>query len=76
MPTLKIKYKIYFFNLSLYNVDYFHFISFDFMRIATCDLALALSHRGCNLEYFKIYDQFTLLDLQVILYLDLIKIDT
>jgi hypothetical protein len=34
---------------------------FDIMRIATCDLALALTFRGCELEYFKPYDQFTLL---------------
>jgi hypothetical protein len=28
MPTLKIKYKIHLFNLSLHNVDCCHFISF------------------------------------------------
>jgi hypothetical protein len=27
-PILKIKYKMHFFNLSLYNVDSCHFISF------------------------------------------------
>jgi hypothetical protein len=51
MPTLKIKYKIYFFN----------FISFDFMRIVICDFSMALTLRSCDLEYFKPYDQFTLL---------------
>jgi hypothetical protein len=36
-------------------------LSFDFMRIATCDLALVLTFRGYDLEYFKSYDQFSLL---------------
>jgi hypothetical protein len=61
MPILKIKYKIHLFNLSLHNADCCHFIYFDFMRVATCDLVLALTLRGCDLEYFKPYDQFTLL---------------
>jgi hypothetical protein len=34
-PILKIKYKMHFFNLNLYNVDSCHFIFFDFMRVAT-----------------------------------------
>jgi hypothetical protein len=42
-PILNIKYKNSFFKLSLHNIDSCHFISFDFMRIATFDLALALT---------------------------------
>jgi hypothetical protein len=42
-PILKIKYKIFFFNLSLHNIESCHFISLDFMRVATIDLALALT---------------------------------
>jgi hypothetical protein len=34
---------------------------FDFIMIATNDLALALTLRSCDLEYFKLYDQFPLL---------------
>jgi hypothetical protein len=34
---------------------------FDFMRVATCDLALAMTLSSCGLEYFKPYDQFPLL---------------
>jgi hypothetical protein len=34
---------------------------FDFMRVATLDLALALTRRGCDLKYFTPYDQFQLL---------------
>jgi hypothetical protein len=33
---------------------------FDFMRVATIDLALTLTLRGCDLEYFMSYDQFSL----------------
>jgi hypothetical protein len=57
----KIKYKRLFFNLSLHKVDSFHFFLFDFMRVATFDLALALILRGCDLEFFTPYDQFSLL---------------
>jgi hypothetical protein len=31
---------------------------FDFMRVATLDLALALTLKGCDLVYFTQYDQF------------------
>jgi hypothetical protein len=31
---------------------------FDFIRVATLDLALALTLRGCDLKYFTPYDQF------------------
>jgi hypothetical protein len=34
---------------------------FDFMRVAIFDLALALTLIGCDLKYFKPYDQFLLL---------------
>jgi hypothetical protein len=34
---------------------------FYFMRVATCAFALASSLRGCDLGYFKPYDQFPLL---------------
>jgi hypothetical protein len=34
---------------------------FDFMRVATCALALSLTLRGCDLVDFKSYDQFPLL---------------
>jgi hypothetical protein len=34
---------------------------FDFMKVATCDLALALTLNVCDLEYFKSCDQFPLL---------------
>jgi hypothetical protein len=33
---------------------------FDFMRVATIDLTLALTLRGYDLEYFTPYDQFPL----------------
>jgi hypothetical protein len=49
---------------------------FDFMRVATCDLTLALTLRGCDLEYIKLYNQFPLLIFQVSLYHESIKIDT
>jgi hypothetical protein len=34
---------------------------FVFMRVVTCALALALTLRGCDLGYFRPYDQFLLL---------------
>jgi hypothetical protein len=34
---------------------------FDFMRVATIDLTLALTLRGYDLEYSTPYDQFPLL---------------
>jgi hypothetical protein len=34
---------------------------FDFMRVTTFDLAPTLTLRGCDLEYFTLYDQFPLL---------------
>jgi hypothetical protein len=34
---------------------------FDFMRVATYDLALASSHRACDLVDFNSYGQFPLL---------------
>jgi hypothetical protein len=34
---------------------------FDFMRVVTCALALALTLRCYDLEYFKLYDKFSLL---------------
>jgi hypothetical protein len=37
-----------------------HFL-FDLMRVATLDLVPALALRGCDLEYFKPCDQFSLL---------------
>jgi hypothetical protein len=61
MPILKIKYKIFFFNLSLHNVHSYHFVSFDFMRVAIFDLASTLTLRGFDLEDFTLYDQFSLL---------------
>jgi hypothetical protein len=57
---LKIKYKIQFFNLACIMLILFTSFLFDFMRVATIDLALALTLRGCDLEYFTPYDQFPL----------------
>jgi hypothetical protein len=34
---------------------------FDFMKISTFDLALALTLRDCDLEYFTSNDQFSFL---------------
>jgi hypothetical protein len=42
-PILKIKHKNNFFNLSLHNTESCHVFPFDFMRVATFDLALALT---------------------------------
>jgi hypothetical protein len=42
-PVLKIKYKNNFFNLSLHNMNLATLFLFDFMRVATFDLALALT---------------------------------
>jgi hypothetical protein len=58
MRILKIKYKTQFFNLSLHNVILATSFLFDFMRVATFNFALALTLRGCDLEYFTLYDQF------------------
>jgi hypothetical protein len=70
------KYKIHFFNLTLYTILIVATsLVFDIMRVAICDLALALTLRGCELKHFKPYDQFHFY-LQVTLYLDLKKIDT
>jgi hypothetical protein len=33
---------------------------FDFISVATIDIALVLTLRGCDLEYFMSYDQFSL----------------
>jgi hypothetical protein len=49
---------------------------FAFMRVATFFLAWASTHRCCDLRYFKLYDQFWTLDLQVIPIYDSIIIDT
>jgi hypothetical protein len=55
------KYKIYFFNLTLYAILIVATsLLFDIMRVATCDLDLALTLRACGLKYFKPYDQFHL----------------
>jgi hypothetical protein len=61
MLILKIKYKIHFFNLSLHNIDSCHLISFDFIRVATFDLASTLTLRNCDLKCFTPYDQFIVL---------------
>jgi hypothetical protein len=58
---LKIKYKIHFFNLSLHNIDFWQFISLDFIRVSTLELASILTLRGYDMEYFTCYDQFPLL---------------
>jgi hypothetical protein len=34
---------------------------FDFIRVVTLDLILALTLIGYDLEYFKLYNQFSLL---------------
>jgi hypothetical protein len=60
-PILKIKYKIYFFNLSLHNDDSCHFISFSLHEGCHIDLDLALTLRDCDLKYFIPYDQIPLL---------------
>jgi hypothetical protein len=49
MPILKVKYKIYFFNLSLHKVIIVTLSLFNFMSVATLDLVLALTLRGCDL---------------------------
>jgi hypothetical protein len=46
---LKIEYKIHFLNLSLHKIDSFHFISLEFIRVATLDFASALTLRGHDL---------------------------
>jgi hypothetical protein len=45
IPILKVKYKIYFFNLILHKVIVATSSLFDFIRVATLDLVLALTLR-------------------------------
>jgi hypothetical protein len=58
---IKIKYKI--FSSTLVCTKLILSTSFlsDLMRVVTLDLVLALTLRGCDLEYFTPYDQFPLL---------------
>jgi hypothetical protein len=61
MATLKIKYKNNYSTCACTILIVATLYLFDFMGIATHDLALALTLRGWDLEYSTPYDQFPLL---------------
>jgi hypothetical protein len=58
---IKIKYKIFSSTIVCTKLILSTSFLFDLMRVATLDLVLALTLRGCDLEYFTPYDQFSFL---------------